>query len=361
MRPIVTLAALVGLALPGLALATDAPAPGVLEDVDLLEKVDTEDTDGDTAQNRNRRRTSATRRTTRSRTRAHRRSSRRASTRTDTHTRQRCDTPCRQAPRVRTAPPARRTVEARRSARPPAARPARPARPAARPAARTRPAPARTVVRHRSRMEIVHTRPWHGVFVYGPRPTHHVHYVNNHDPVLVEAEHLPERKVDREGSFALGLRSGSYLTAYNGGGGYGDLGLGLVGRYRPEEAFGLELAVQHHNETFDLNTERSQTLMQGSAMLFANPWGRVQPYVLGGLSANARGLDDAIQTDTGPQVVRAGNTLWGPHAGAGIEFAFGKRAALDLEVRYVGWMNVGGDDPTAPGAFQTNAGFLVHF
>ena len=32
--------------------------------------------------------------------------------------------------------------------------------------------------------------------------------------------------------------------------------------------------------------------------------------------------------------------------GVGIEFAFGRRAALDLEARYVGWMNAGGDDPS---------------
>ena len=119
--------------------------------------------------------------------------------------------------------------------------------------------------------------------------------------------------------------------------------------------------MQHHNETFDSETERAQTLTQGSVMLFANPWGRVQPYVLGGLSANARSLDDAFVGRDGAELIQGNDMLWGPHAGAGVEFAFGKKAALDLELRYVGWMNAGGDDPSASGALQTNAGFLVHF
>lgn len=205
-------------------------------------------------------------------------------------------------------------------------------------------------------------RPWHGVFVYGPRPTYHRVYRGAPEPVQVETEHLPERKVDRKGSVALGVRSGSYLTTYDSGSGYGDFGLGLVGRWRPDEAVGVELVVQHHDETWDADTERSQTLGQASAMLFANPWGRVQPYVLGGLSVNDRNLDDAYPVGGGQfDVLQVNDTLWGPHAGAGVEFAFGKRAALDLEARYVGWMNAGGGDPSSSGALQTNANFVVHF
>ena len=208
-----------------------------------------------------------------------------------------------------------------------------------------------TVVVHRA-------RPWHGVFVYGPRPMYHDHYVTP-APQPVEEEHLPDRKVDREGSIAVGVRSGSYLSGYESGSTYGDFGLGLVGRWRPDEAVGLELAFAHHDETWNDQTERSQTLGQGSVMLFANPWGRVQPYVLGGLSVNERNIDDAMYTSRGTPTVRADDPLWGPHAGAGIEFAFGKRAALDLEARYVGWMN--DREASLPGALQTGANFLVHF
>lgn len=201
--------------------------------------------------------------------------------------------------------------------------------------------------------------PWHGVFVYGPRPVYHRQYVGG--PVQqVREEHLPERKVDRKGSVAIGVKSGSYISGYDGGSSYGDFGLGLVGRWRPEEAVGVELSIAHHNETFDMGTERAQTLAQGSAMLFARPWARVQPYVLGGLSVNERSLDDAYFAGPGQAaVVSTKDTLFGPHAGAGVEFAFGKRAALDLEARYVGWLNDRTD--AAPGALTTSATFLVHF
>ena len=59
--------------------------------------------------------------------------------------------------------------------------------------------------------------------------------------------------------------------------------------------------------------------------------------------------------------VEANDLLWGPHAGVGIEFAFGNNVALDLEARYTGYLNTEADDPTIPGALQTTAGFLVHF
>lgn len=263
--------------------------------------------------------------------------------------------------RVVVRPPPRRVVPPRTVLRtPPRVVVSRPPPVRVAPPRIVRPAPARVVVdadlRIRSRTVVVRrAHPWHGIFVYGPRPVHHHHY-HAAAPQPVEEEHLPERKVDRGDSIAVGIKSGSYLSAYEGGSSYGDFGLGLVGRWRPEEALGLELAVTHHDETWNTASERSQTLGQGSVMLFANPWGRVQPYVLAGLSANARRIDDAV----GDQfVVQAKDTLWGPHAGAGIEFAFGQRAALDLEARYVGWMN----DPerSLPGGLQTSANVVMHF
>jgi len=197
------------------------------------------------------------------------------------------------------------------------------------------------------------------VFVYGPRPVYHAQYIDNRQ-VEVREDHLPERKVDRQGSVALGIRSGSYLSGYEGGSSYGDLGLGLVGRWRPDEAVGIELSIAHHNETFNMATERSQTLVQGSAMLFARPWSRMQPYVLGGMSVNERGLDDAFFDGRGrAAVVNTKDTLIGPHAGVGIEFAVGQKVALDLDVRYVGWLNE--QTAAAPGALTTSATFMVHF
>lgn len=393
MKPLLTVFALIGLTSPALAAdGEDADLAATLapDTSELGQQVDHARTpparsSRTTTAGRSGNRSSSSRSASSSRSKTTSRTTTTTRTTTRSTARPAARAPAAQRPAAR--PPAHSA--ARPAARPPATRPA--TRPgsatSSRPAARPGNAPPPRVVRyhpgprvtppgprrpgvvygrpvrpvHRT-VVVRHYRPWHGVFVYGPRPVYHSYYDSPQRPVRVQEEHLPERKVDREGSVAVGLRSGSYLTGYEGGSSYGDFGLGLVGRWRPDEAVGLELAVQHHNETFDGDTERAQTLAQGSAMLFANPWGRVQPYVLGGLSANRRSLDDAFIGGTGgAEILQTNDTLWGPHAGVGIEFAFGKRAALDLEARYVGWMNAGGVDPSASGALQTNAGFLVHF
>jgi len=168
--------------------------------------------------------------------------------------------------------------------------------------------------------------------------------------------------VNRQGTWAVGVRSGSYLTGYDGSNPYGDFGLGLTARYRPFEALGLEAAITHHDQTWEDDSERSQTIGQGSIMVFANPWGRISPYALGGLTANARTIDDAFRVDDGSMnSLQTQDVLWGPHAGVGVELAFGRNVALDLEARYTGYLNTERDDPTIPGALQTTAGFLVHF
>ena len=218
-----------------------------------------------------------------------------------------------------------------------------------------RPAP-RTVVIHRT-----HYRPYHGVFVYGPRPTHHRYYRSNPNVNTVQQDHLPTRRVNRAGSLAVGIRSGSYLTGYEDAHAYGDFGLGITARYRPFEALGIEGTVTHHNQTWDDSSERAQTVSQGSVMVFANPWGRISPYALGGLTATSRSINDGFYVGEEASGLQTKDVLWGPHAGVGIEFAFGKSVALDLEARYVGYMNTDSDDPTIPGALQTSAGFLVHF
>jgi len=97
-------------------------------------------------------------------------------------------------------------------------------------------------------------------------------------------------------------------------------------------------------------------------MVFANPWGRISPYALGGLTANVRDIKDAFPVKDGNMnSLDTQDVLWGPHAGIGVEFAFGNNVALDLEARYTGYLNTNRDDPTFPGAIQTTAGFLVHF
>jgi opacity protein-like surface antigen len=206
-----------------------------------------------------------------------------------------------------------------------------------------------------------HYRPYHGIFVYGPRPTHHHYYSTTSGAQPVQQKHMPTRKVDRAGTLAVGVRSGSYLGAYEGSEGYGDFGLGLTARYRPEEAFGLELAVSKHDETWGTGTERSQMVSSASAQLFATPWSRVSPFLTGGLTMNNRSVDETYFDSQGMQTYEGNDTVWGPHVGLGIEFGIGQNVALDFEARAIGYVNNGPDDPTVPGAVQTSGGLLVHF
>ncbi|MCA9571953.1 MAG: outer membrane beta-barrel protein, partial [Myxococcales bacterium] len=174
--------------------------------------------------------------------------------------------------------------------------------------------------------------------------------------VAVQEKHLPDRKVDRANSLAVGLKAGSYFGAYAGANAFGDVGLGLSARYRPTESFGLEVAAQRHPDE-----ERVHSTASASAELFAFPWSRVSPYVLAGATYTDRSVNDTIWLDGAVQTLTASNPLYGPHAGAGIEVAIGKRLAVDLEARYIHYVNPVAGDPTLPGALTTSAGAVWHF
>jgi hypothetical protein len=221
------------------------------------------------------------------------------------------------------------------------------------------------VVAHGARRHVVttvryaHVRPYHGVFVYGPRVGTHVHYVAaGPGPVRVERADLPERGVDREGSFALGIKGGSLISGTEHVV-YGDPGIGGVARFRPDEAVGLQLDVSHHWGNIPTTQIRGQTQVAGSLALFAFPWAPVSPYVLGGATWNDRQLTEEVSEDGHFQTIDTGYSQWGLHAGLGLEFALGKSAALDLEGRYIGWLDREKGD--APGALQPTASLLLHF
>jgi hypothetical protein len=209
------------------------------------------------------------------------------------------------------------------------------------------------VVRYR------HVRPYHGVFVYGPRPATHVRYVGaGPGPVAVVRADLPERSVDREGSVALGVRGGSLLSGSDGYV-YGDPGIGGFLRVRPDESVGLELGVSHHGGRFPATETRGQTQVAGSVELFAFPWTRVSPYVLGGVTWNGRSEIDEIVNGNTTTTLENRYAQWGLHGGLGLEFALGKSAAIDLEARTIGWLNRQPGD--APLAIQATGGLLFHF
>lgn len=227
----------------------------------------------------------------------------------------------------------------------------------------TRPGVAgRPVVVHRpvvTTVRYTNVRPYHGVFVYGPRPVTHVHYVHTGPgPVRVEKTDLPKRAIDREDSFALGLKGGSMISGTSDGQVYGDPGLGLVGRYRPAESLGLELGLSNHTSL--IPATRTQTQLSGSFELFAFPWTRVSPYALAGVTWNGANVQSEVWNGVGYETTRTMDSQWGLHAGLGLEFGIGKSVAFDLEGRYIGWV----DERLpyeAPGALQATAGLLVHF
>lgn len=218
-------------------------------------------------------------------------------------------------------------------------------------------APRRTVVYRR-------VTPVHGVFVYGPPVRHHHHYHTSSatSTVRVQQAHLPERAVDRDDTLAIGLKAGSLLSGTETGQLYGDLGLGLMGRYRPAESVGLQLDLSHHAGESVFNgssSVRNQTQVAGSVALFAFPWTRVSPYALGGVTWNARSLHDEYYGVESTTLVGVNDALWGLHGGLGLELALGDSFALDLEGRYVGWLDRGPVDPL--GAIQGTAGLTFHF
>lgn len=254
---------------------------------------------------------------------------------------------------------ARTTRPVSRPAAPPARRPAPPARPAAppvhRPLAHRHPPHVHHHYHPHARYRVVHGRR----YVYVPH-RHAWVYVAPAAPAP-QVVHRPAPSLDRSGSLAVGLRMGSLVSGYSDAPYlYSDPGLGLSARYRPSEGVGVEVAVQHHDESWTLHSHRSQTLLSGSLELFAWPSSRVSPYVLGGLTYNARDLSDVVLTPTGPQAVATRAPLAGPHLGAGLEFALGDSLALDLEARYVSYW-AGLADGADRGALTTTAGLVVHF
>jgi len=154
---------------------------------------------------------------------------------------------------------------------------------------------------------------------------------------------------------------GSMMSGYREGSLYGDFGMGLTGRYRPVDFLGLELGISHHNQNFTNTTERSQTLVQGSAEFFLFPGARVQPYALVGMTYNHRALNDQVILAGEEAVVKSNADLFGPHAGLGVEFALGQHIALDIEARYTAYVNKQRDDVSLPGALQTTGGLVFYF
>lgn len=226
---------------------------------------------------------------------------------------------------------------------------------------------ARARAHHRAWVER-HHRPWyrvpvvvrwhpgyprywyHGIFVYGPGPRYagHAH---------VPASAAPEREVDRAQTWAVGLRTGSYMSGYRGGAAYGDFGMGVALRYRPVESLGFEGQWVYHDQSWDSATERISQPLSLSVQLFALPWTRFNPYLSAGITHTGLNLQDQV----GQQMVDAEGALWGPHLGAGLEFGLGEKASINFDLRGIGYLNAPADAMLRPGAAQANMGVNFYF
>lgn len=205
-----------------------------------------------------------------------------------------------------------------------------------------------------------------GVFYYNPPPRRHNVVVVNRTASGSNAGRAdtPTRAVNRAGDFGIGMRAGSYMSGYEGdSGGYGDMGLGLTARFRPVESVGLEVSYGHHSQSWEDGSERINNPLQASVNLYAFPWTRVSPYATVGLTWNQRQINDEYYDEVTQDytVVSSEDTLFGPHAGLGLELALGDSAALNFEGRYVSYLNMAEDDLSAPNAVQGNMGLTFYF
>lgn len=201
---------------------------------------------------------------------------------------------------------------------------------------------------------------YHGVFVYGPPVVYvdsdgHAHARGSGDGPAPEPR---KPDVERAGKFSLGVRGASYISGFHeGGGGYGDAGLGLAARYRIIDPLGIEAQWTYHDQSWSQETARIQQPLSVSAQLFAFPWTKVNPYVLAGVTFTDRNLDQPLATGT----FATDQALWGPHGGVGLEFGLGKDVSLNFDARWIGYVNKPVDDPALAGAFQGNMGLNFYF
>lgn len=191
---------------------------------------------------------------------------------------------------------------------------------------------------------------YHGVFVYGPAPW-------SPPPPAGAPEPEPKRTVDHVGDLSLGIRGGSYISGYSNGASFGDFGLGVAARYRVAEPVGLELQWNYHDDTWSQGSERIEQPLSASVDLFAFPWSRVNPYAVAGLTLTNRNVYDAI----GGAQVDSDQAYWGPHGGLGVEFNISQKTSINLDARWIGYVNKDPADLAHPGAVQLNSGLNFYF
>lgn len=173
-----------------------------------------------------------------------------------------------------------------------------------------------------------HPKYWgSGVFLYNPPSSVHKVTVieqGGSTQTIERNADKPLRAVDRAGSFAVGLRGGSYLGRAADGQRHSDNGVGVAARFRLVEALGVEVAWSRHRDSWEADATRTTEPLSVSGQLFAFPWTRVSPYLSAGYTWTNRSAGLGGGQDQ----------LKGPHAGVGLELAIGESAAIGAEGRY---------------------------
>ena len=208
-----------------------------------------------------------------------------------------------------------------------------------------------------------HVEPWRpaywsaGVFVYAASPPP---VAGRPGPAQARAT-APAREADRSNSLSIGLRSGSFMSSYDSGASYGDFGVGVTARYRANEALGLEASYGYFSDTFTADSERVSQPVSASVELFAFPWTKVSPYVLGGVTWTARSYEDSFSTVAGVEDFSTKDVQFGPHGGLGLEMAVGENSSINFEGRYTHFVTQNDEDTSAPGALQGLVGVNLYF
>lgn len=163
---------------------------------------------------------------------------------------------------------------------------------------------------------------------------------------------------NRENTLAIGLTGGSFVSGNPDAGVFADGGIGAWVRARPRGPIAAQLDIGHYFGVTHrplLQQAREQTQVAGSMMWFLAPQSPVAPYALGGLTYTHQVLQDQTFGNDFPEH----DNLFGLTAGGGLEIALGRSAVLDLEGRYVGYLNRDANDPL--GTVTATVGIGTHF
>lgn len=166
-------------------------------------------------------------------------------------------------------------------------------------------------------------------------------------------------RFDRTNLFSSGGGPSVLFGGYTTGERVADLGLSVLGRYRPFHNLALEANVAHYDSAWVRPGLRKQTHF-GLAVQY-HPWSRsrLSPYFSAGLNLAWRHRDVLhLDPDT---YVRGHGLLFGSQIGGGLEAAIAPEFALDLGVRFMQYVNRPADPYTRGSAWTVGLTGIFYF